>query len=121
MIAHAGTGSALAVLEAGKAPVLVPRERLHGEHVDDHQRQIGEELARRGLARCRSVAELSLDDLWLAASERVERVAPPPLRLGRPVGSEPAPGEDAALPVGGGRFDRERQPAGARQRRKAGL
>jgi len=81
VVAHAGTGSALAALAAGKCPLLVPRERAHGEHVDDHQQQIAAELAGRGLALRRSVEALSAEDLRIAAGVRVERVAPPPLRL----------------------------------------
>ncbi|HEX7290208.1 MAG TPA: glycosyltransferase [Conexibacter sp.] len=81
VVAHAGTGSALAVLGAGKCPLLVPRERAHGEHVDDHQRQIASELAGRGLALHRSVEQLTLADLQAAAAARIVRVPPPPLRL----------------------------------------
>src|SRR4029078_6929114 len=50
VVAHAGVGTALAALEVGKCPVLVPRRLAHGEHVDDHQTQIAEALARRGRA-----------------------------------------------------------------------
>lgn len=81
VVAHAGTGSALAALGAGRCPLLVPRERAHGEHVDDHQRQIASELASRGLALHRAVEELTLADLEQAAATRIVRVPPPPLRL----------------------------------------
>ncbi|MEA3078421.1 MAG: hypothetical protein QOF60_3329, partial [Actinomycetota bacterium] len=40
VVAHAGTGSALAALGAGKLPVLVPRRKSRGETIDDHQQQI---------------------------------------------------------------------------------
>jgi UDP-N-acetylglucosamine--N-acetylmuramyl-(pentapeptide) pyrophosphoryl-undecaprenol N-acetylglucosamine transferase len=81
VVAHAGTGSALAALEAGKCAVLVPRERAHGEHVDDHQREIAGELAGRGLALARSVGELSPEDLRASASLSIEQVHAPQLRL----------------------------------------
>jgi UDP-N-acetylglucosamine--N-acetylmuramyl-(pentapeptide) pyrophosphoryl-undecaprenol N-acetylglucosamine transferase len=81
VVAHAGAGSALAALQAGKCAVLVPRERAHGEHVDDHQREIAGELAGRGLALARSVSELSADDLRTAAGRGVAQVKAPPLRL----------------------------------------
>lgn len=81
VVAHAGTGSALAALEAGKCAVLVPRERAHREHVDDHQQQIAAELAGRGLALNRSVAELTPADFRTAASLGIERVEAPPLLL----------------------------------------
>jgi UDP-N-acetylglucosamine--N-acetylmuramyl-(pentapeptide) pyrophosphoryl-undecaprenol N-acetylglucosamine transferase len=50
VVTHAGVGSALAVLEAGKIPLLVPRRLSLGEHVDDHQIQLARELGDRGLA-----------------------------------------------------------------------
>ena len=78
VIAHGGIGSALAALEAGKCPVLVPRESRHGEHVDDHQRQ----LDGLGLATGRSVPRLTAEDLELAARQVVmQRDGLPPLRI----------------------------------------
>jgi UDP-N-acetylglucosamine--N-acetylmuramyl-(pentapeptide) pyrophosphoryl-undecaprenol N-acetylglucosamine transferase len=122
VIAHAGAGSALAALEAGKCAVLVPREMEHGEHVDDHQHQIGEELARRGLAIHRKVGELTWEDLQAAARVRVNRVSAPPLLIGpddEPIAdSQVALGDDPApLPVRPrtGRFQRQRQANGATQ------
>jgi UDP-N-acetylglucosamine transferase subunit ALG13 len=67
VVAHAGVGSALDALDAGKLPILVPREAAYGEHVDDHQLQIALELHARGLAIARSVDELTFDDLLTAA------------------------------------------------------
>lgn len=72
VVAHAGIGSALAALDAGRCPILVPRERAHGEHIDDHQRQIATELERRGLAIHRSVESLTWDDLERAAGQAVK-------------------------------------------------
>ena len=77
VVAHGGAGSSLAALEAGRCPVLVPREAVHGEHIDDHQRQVAGVLADRGLAVVRRVTDLGLDDLLVAASRTVERVAQP--------------------------------------------
>jgi UDP-N-acetylglucosamine transferase subunit ALG13 len=73
IIAHAGCGSALAALAAGKRPILVPRRQAHGENVDDHQLLIAEELERRGLAVVRSVEGLTPSALTLAASATVGR------------------------------------------------
>jgi UDP-N-acetylglucosamine--N-acetylmuramyl-(pentapeptide) pyrophosphoryl-undecaprenol N-acetylglucosamine transferase len=82
VVTHAGTGTALSVLEAGKAPVLVPRSRAHGENVDDHQALISAELARRGLAFDVRPDTLSLADLSAAMRRRVvQRPDPPRLRL----------------------------------------
>lgn len=82
VVAHAGIGSALAALDAGRCPVLVPRERAHCEHIDDHQEQIADELNARGLAIHRSVDELTYADLERAAGLAVAtRSDVPPLSL----------------------------------------
>jgi UDP-N-acetylglucosamine--N-acetylmuramyl-(pentapeptide) pyrophosphoryl-undecaprenol N-acetylglucosamine transferase len=81
VVAHAGVGTALAALEVGKCPVLVPRRLAHGEHVDDHQIQIARELARRGLSVSVDADALTRDDLLDAAGRAVTTVAEePPLR-----------------------------------------
>jgi UDP-N-acetylglucosamine transferase subunit ALG13 len=82
VIAHAGTGSALAALQAGHLPVLVPRRPEFGEHVDDHQQQIARMLAKRNLAAVCEVDEVTLDILRSAASTRVrQRTDAPVLQL----------------------------------------
>jgi UDP-N-acetylglucosamine transferase subunit ALG13 len=82
VVSHAGTGSALAALEAGKRPVLVPRSRALQEHIDDHQHQTAKELARRGLAVAASTAQLGDRDLITAASSRILRLGElPPFQL----------------------------------------
>jgi UDP-N-acetylglucosamine transferase subunit ALG13 len=82
VIAHAGTGSALAALDAGRFPVLVPRRPEFGEHVDDHQQQIARMLAERKLAAVCEVDEVTLDILRSAASTRVrQRTDAPMLQL----------------------------------------
>ena len=84
VVAHAGTGSALAVLEAGKCPVLIPRRSAFGEHVDDHQADTAAELQRRALAVVSSVEAVTFDDLQAAATFEVRVVdQPPPIRLAR--------------------------------------
>jgi UDP-N-acetylglucosamine--N-acetylmuramyl-(pentapeptide) pyrophosphoryl-undecaprenol N-acetylglucosamine transferase len=75
VIAHAGIGSALAALDEGKCPILVPRRKQFGEHVDDHQSQIAAELANRGLALHRSVDMLGAEDLQLASGKGVGKRA----------------------------------------------
>ncbi|HEX8054584.1 MAG TPA: glycosyltransferase [Thermoleophilaceae bacterium] len=82
VVVHSGVGAALEALDAGRRPLLVPRLKEHGEHVDDHQLQVAGELARRGLAVVCRPEELTADHLHEAASGRVTAVAdPPPLRL----------------------------------------
>jgi UDP-N-acetylglucosamine--N-acetylmuramyl-(pentapeptide) pyrophosphoryl-undecaprenol N-acetylglucosamine transferase len=73
VVAHAGTGSALSAFEAGVRPVLVPRRRAFGEHVDDHQVVTAAELARRGLALHVEADALTLDDLVRGAAGSVVR------------------------------------------------
>jgi UDP-N-acetylglucosamine--N-acetylmuramyl-(pentapeptide) pyrophosphoryl-undecaprenol N-acetylglucosamine transferase len=73
VVAHAGVGTVLAAFEVGKCPVLVPRRFSLGEHVDDHQIQIAEELARRGLTVTVDADELRFEHLLRAAGKRVGR------------------------------------------------
>jgi UDP-N-acetylglucosamine transferase subunit ALG13 len=70
VIAHAGVGSALLALDAGRIPVLLPRRRAHAEHTDDHQTQIATDLDTRSLAVSRDPDTLSTTDLLLAAAMR---------------------------------------------------
>jgi len=79
VVAHAGTGVALAALEAGKYPVLVPRRVHNGEHVDDHQTGIARELGGRGLAVVREADEVRHVDLVTAAAKRITRLSNVPM------------------------------------------
>lgn len=82
VVAHAGVGSALTALEAGRAPVLLPRLQAYDEHVDDHQTYIAEELSTRGLAVSRDPADLTAEDVVVAMSMAVEQIStPPPFEL----------------------------------------
>jgi UDP-N-acetylglucosamine transferase subunit ALG13 len=82
VISHAGCGSALMALAAGKFPILVPRRRDNGELVDDHQIQLARFLGERGLALVRTPETLSAADIPDAAMRAVSRnAAPPALRL----------------------------------------
>jgi UDP-N-acetylglucosamine transferase subunit ALG13 len=68
IVSHAGVGSALLALRHGKCPVLLPRLRAMGEHTDDHQTLIAQELAWRHLAVAADASELSARELLTAAS-----------------------------------------------------
>jgi UDP-N-acetylglucosamine--N-acetylmuramyl-(pentapeptide) pyrophosphoryl-undecaprenol N-acetylglucosamine transferase len=84
VIAHAGVGTALAALEVGKRPILVPRRLQHAEHVDDHQTQIAGELQRRGLALSVEADELQYRHLLEAARSRTRTLPEdPPFNLRR--------------------------------------
>ncbi len=71
VVSHAGVGTFIRCLEAGKVPLLVPRRSAHGEHVDDHQMQIATVSRERGLAVVREADEISFPDLCSAAAMSV--------------------------------------------------
>ena len=82
VVAHAGVGSALTAMSVGHCPVLVPRRSRHDEHVDDHQQQIAQALAGRGLAVTVEADQLELTDLHrAAAAATVARQAAPRFHL----------------------------------------
>ena len=81
VVSHAGTGSSLTALTAGRFPVLVPRR---GDRRDRRRspRRVRRELDRRGIAMRRVPAELTADDLILAATRNVKRSSrPEPFKL----------------------------------------
>jgi UDP-N-acetylglucosamine transferase subunit ALG13 len=49
VICHAGVGSVLVAIRAGKRPIVVPRLRRYGEAVDDHQVGFARRLHREGV------------------------------------------------------------------------
>lgn len=81
VVAHAGTGTAVTAFELGMAPVLVPRRRAHGEHVDDHQVPTAQNLAARGLATHLEVEELTFERLLHASTRTVATQSAPDLAL----------------------------------------
>jgi len=82
VISHAGTGSALAALNAGRYPILAIRDRAHGEQIDDHQQQLATELDRRGLALCRDAHCITIEDMLTTLHTSIRRTAsPPPFEL----------------------------------------
>lgn len=48
LIMHAGAGSIIHALQAGKRPVVMPRRRDRGEVVDEHQVELAEVLSAAG-------------------------------------------------------------------------
>ena len=72
VVSHAGVGSALAAMQAGRRAMYVPRRRLHGEHVDDHQVAMARELQSRDLVLAREADEVTFVDLETAASWSVQ-------------------------------------------------
>jgi UDP-N-acetylglucosamine transferase subunit ALG13 len=97
VVMHAGIGSFLVAWRAGHVPILVPRQRALGEHVDDHQAEIARTLARHGQA----VAVWDIADLApavrnappmgaprVASSQAIQGAVRRALD-GRPVGASP--------------------------------
>jgi UDP-N-acetylglucosamine transferase subunit ALG13 len=83
VVTHAGVGTALAALEVGKCAVMAPRLKEHGEVVDDHQLQIADQLAGRGLAIAVDAGEITMEHLREAAARRIGAPTDPPrFRLG---------------------------------------
>jgi UDP-N-acetylglucosamine transferase subunit ALG13 len=69
LIMHAGAGSVIHAVEAGKIPVVVPRRTAYGEHVNDHQVEFAHALAAAG----KVVVSENPDDLVRAAEEAMTR------------------------------------------------
>jgi UDP-N-acetylglucosamine transferase subunit ALG13 len=83
VILHAGAGSLIHALGAGKAPVIMARRAELGEHVDDHQVEFARELALTG----RVVVLAHSAELWAAIeraralSANVARSEPPVVKM----------------------------------------
>lgn len=75
VVCHAGVGSIMVALMAGRRPVVVPRRAALGEAVDDHQLPLARRMDAAGLVR---LVE-DPDDLPRAVSEDGSR---PPVRPG---------------------------------------
>jgi UDP-N-acetylglucosamine transferase subunit ALG13 len=73
VIAHAGIGSTLSALDAGRCPVLLPRRAARHEHVDDHQVLIADALREKGLAVVTEPDRLTAADLRTALRTVVRR------------------------------------------------
>jgi len=69
VILHAGAGSVIHAIRAGKVPVVIPRLANHGEHVDDHQLEFARALSRAG----KIVLAEEPRDLFSAVAEALRR------------------------------------------------
>ena len=65
LIMHAGAGSVINTIEAGKVPVVMPRRISFREHVNDHQVEFAEALARA----CRVIMIESPEELESAVAK----------------------------------------------------
>ena len=50
VVSHAGAGMLVLCARLGKVPIVIPRRRRFGEHVDDHQMGLATRMARSGFA-----------------------------------------------------------------------
>lgn len=57
LITHAGVGTIIEGINAGKPVIVVPRQKAMKEHVDDHQMQIAEAFSNKGCVLCCSDAD----------------------------------------------------------------
>jgi UDP-N-acetylglucosamine transferase subunit ALG13 len=78
VVGHAGIGSAISALEAGRAPLLAPRDATHGEHVDDHQKQVAKDLRDLGIATVLEPEMITTEALLDMAALRAQRRKTPP-------------------------------------------
>lgn len=69
VILHAGAGSIIHALQAGKIPVIVPRLAEYGEHVNNHQLELARALAATGQV----IVTLNPDELLNGVSEALNR------------------------------------------------
>ncbi|WP_130011475.1 glycosyltransferase [Serinicoccus sediminis] len=82
IVTHAGVGSILLALRAGHHPVVVPRLHRWGEHADDHQLELAEDLEFRGLVSVLRPDQEPGPVLEAARRRSTVRVRPPALDLG---------------------------------------
>ena len=78
VVTHGGVGSIITALEFGRPVVAVPRLSRYGEHSNDHQLDIVNELARAG----RIVALFDVNGL-AQAIEKARQLKPPAFSEGR--------------------------------------
>ncbi len=74
IICHAGAGTAILVLGAGKVPVMMPRRKRYGEVIDDHQLELTRALGQAG----RVVPAYEADELGEAIAQARQHSATRP-------------------------------------------
>lgn len=75
VITHAGIGNVLRILDRGKLPIVVPRRKSRGEHVDDHQLELCKALNQKGIGVVCDPEDLTAASIETAMSSKVVRVA----------------------------------------------
>lgn len=81
VVGHCGVGTALTAFQAGRLPVLLPRDPNRGEVVDFHQVELATHLVGRGLARVCDASALTMNDLEATTGVQVLAQDPGPFQL----------------------------------------
>ena len=76
VVCHGGPGTIMLAVAAGQRPIVVPRTRRLGEHVDDHQIAFGRRMASQGVIAL-AESEDRFRELLEETLERPPRVAAP--------------------------------------------
>ena len=74
VITHGGASSFIAVLAAGKIPIVIPREKKFGEHVNDHQLEFAKEVEKRRKNIIVVRTEEELADAILNYDKKIEKL-----------------------------------------------
>jgi UDP-N-acetylglucosamine transferase subunit ALG13 len=86
VITHGGPGSISLSMSLGKRPIVVPRQRSLGEHVDDHQVAFARRMAAEGtieLAETEEVFRAALERSLQSTAEATPSEAPKPVEAVR--------------------------------------
>ena len=73
VITHGGPASFMSVLQSGKVPIVVPRQKRYGEHVNDHQLTFCREVEKKygyikvcdvkDIAKCIDLSSLDISEI----------------------------------------------------------
>jgi len=74
VVCHAGVGTVLCLFELGVSPVAVVRRAGRGEHVDDHQQQLGQLMRETGVGFPVELEELTREVVRAASTTRTSRL-----------------------------------------------
>ena len=78
VISHGGIGSMMSCLERGKRVIVVPRNMMHDEHIDNHQYQLASLFKRRG-----HILMAENEKQLIAACDEIEQFRPLPYEAQR--------------------------------------
>ena len=82
LIVHAGAGTVINALQAGKCPVVAPRLARYAEHIDNHQLEFARALARQGkiaMAEEMHLLQTAIEDAMSRRATSAAAKSQPPL------------------------------------------